>query len=93
MSVAAGLRIIAGMDAPPTEVIELSGTLADWLATPLGHYLHEREQAWFDRTVADIFGFQAIQVGLPEYSFLAQSRIAARWTVGPQPPAPIPPIS
>ena len=89
LSVTAGLRIIGGMDAPPREVIEQSGTLADWLTTPLGHYLHEREQAWFDRTVADIFGFHAIQVGLPEYSFLAQSRIAARWTVGPQAPAQI----
>jgi SAM-dependent methyltransferase len=56
---------------------------------PLGEYLLEREQAWFDRTVADIFGFQAIQIGLPEYSFLAQSRIPARWSAGSQPPAQI----
>ena len=67
----------------------MSTTLADWLTTPLGRYLQEREQAWFDRTVADIFGFQAIQIGLPACSFLAQSRIAARWTVAPEPPAPI----
>ena len=35
----------------------LQRTLADWFATPLGRYLLAREQAWFDRTVADIFGF------------------------------------
>ncbi len=67
----------------------MSTTLADWFATPLGRYLQEREQAWFDRTVADIFGFQAIQIGLPGQAFLGQSRIAARWTVDPGPPAQI----
>ncbi|TMI05119.1 MAG: SAM-dependent methyltransferase, partial [Betaproteobacteria bacterium] len=34
-----------------------TGTLAAWFATPLGRYLLEREQAYFDRTLADIFGF------------------------------------
>jgi SAM-dependent methyltransferase len=77
------------MDTSSRESVDVSTTLADWLTTPLGRYLHEREQAWFDRTVADIFGFQAIQIGLPAYSFLAQSRIAARWTVAPEPSAQI----
>jgi SAM-dependent methyltransferase len=67
----------------------VSTTLAGWFGTPLGQYLLAREQAWFDRTVADIFGFQAIQVGLPECAFLAQSRIAARWTVDPAAPAQV----
>lgn len=65
----------------------MSTTLARWFATPLGRYLLAREQAWFDRTVADIFGFHAIQIGLPECPFLAQSRIADRWTVDCGPPA------
>lgn len=81
MSVKAGMRIIAGMDAPSGAGVGLSTTLADWFATPLGRYVLAREQAWFDRTVADIFGFHAIQIGLPACPFLAQSRIAARWTV------------
>ena len=42
---------------------------------PLGQYLLAREQAYFDQTVADIFGFHALQIGLPECPFLAQSRI------------------
>ena len=83
------MGIIAGMDASSGESGDVSTTLADWFATPLGRYLLAREQAWFDRTVADIFGFQAIQIGLPMYSFLAQSRIAAHWTVDPEPPAQI----
>lgn len=59
----------------------MSTPLAQWLSTPPGEYLLAREQAWFDRTVADIFGFSAIQIGLPSCNFLAQSRIPARWTM------------
>src|SRR5437870_11736672 len=33
-----------------------TGTLSDWFTTPLGRYLLAREQAYFDRTLADIFG-------------------------------------
>ena len=77
------------MDASSGAPAAVSTTLAEWFATPLGHYLLAREQAWFDRTIADIFGFHAIQVGLPEYPFLAQSRIAARWTVDAAPPAQV----
>ncbi len=75
------------MDASSQPPGASSSTLADWLATPLGRYLLTREQAWFDRTVADIFGYHAIQIGLPEYALLAQSRIAARWTVDYDAPA------
>ena len=63
----------------------MSTTLAEWFETPLGRYLLLREQAWFDRTVADIFGFNAVQIGLPATPYLAQSRIAARWTPTPRP--------
>ena len=52
-------------------------------------YLQEREQAYFDLTVADIFGFHALQIGLPEHAFLAQSRIVSRWTLDYDPPADI----
>jgi SAM-dependent methyltransferase len=75
------------MDASSGAPEQLSTTLADWFATPLGQYVLEREQAWFDRTVVDIFGFHAIQIGIPESPFLAQSRIVDRWTVDYDPPA------
>jgi SAM-dependent methyltransferase len=75
------------MDASSGAPRAVSTTLAEWFATPLGRYLLAREQAWFDRTVANIFGFHAIQLGLPEYPFLAQSRITARWTVDATLPA------
>ena len=37
-----------------------------------------REQAYFDRTVSDIFGFNALQLGLPEHDFLRTSRMPLR---------------
>jgi SAM-dependent methyltransferase len=81
------MGIIADMDISSGAPVPLSASLADWFETPLGRYLLAREQAWFDRTVADIFGFQAIQIGLPSYPFLAQSRVASHWTVDPDAPA------
>ncbi|MDQ6620118.1 MAG: class I SAM-dependent methyltransferase [Pseudomonadota bacterium] len=65
----------------------MSTSLAEWLTTPTGRYLLAREQEWFDRTVADIFGFHAVQIGLPACEFLAQSRIPTHWTVDVAPPA------
>jgi len=65
----------------------VSTTLADWFATPLGRYVLARECAYFDQTVADIFGYYALQVGLPQAPLLAQSRIASRWTLDYDPPA------
>ena len=65
----------------------MSTTLAEWFATPLGRYLREREQAYFDQTVADIFGYYALQVGLPEHPTLARCRMPSRWTLDYDPPA------
>jgi len=83
------MRIIADMDAAPGSSVPAPATLADWFETPLGRYLLAREQAWFDRTVADIFGFQAVQIGLPGCEFLAQSRVTSHWNVGAEAPADI----
>ena len=53
-------------------------TAESWLATPPGRYLLAREQAYFDKTVADIFGYNALQLGLPQADYLRASRIAYR---------------
>jgi SAM-dependent methyltransferase len=89
LSMTTGMGIIAGMDASSRVEGGVSTTLADWFESPLGRYVLAREQAWFDRTVADIFGFHAIQLGLPTSPLLAQSRIPARWTVAAEAPAQI----
>jgi len=53
--------------------------LAEWLRTPAGAYLLEWEQAHMDRAVADIFGFHALQLGLPELDALRANRMPHRW--------------
>ena len=61
-----------------------------WLTTSeLGQYLLAREQAFYDRTVADAFGFRAVQVGLPQLDFLATNRIPWKCRVGQEPGADV----
>jgi SAM-dependent methyltransferase len=57
---------------------DVADAAAEWLATPLGRYVLDKEQAYFDRTVADIFGYNALQLGLPGADFLKASRITFR---------------
>lgn len=53
-----------------------------WLDSALGQYLLSREQAMFDATVADIFGFNAMQLGLLQMNALQHSRIPHLLHVG-----------
>ena len=53
--------------------------LADWLQTPAGRYLLAWEQGELDEAVADIFGFHALQLGLPELEALRANRMPHRW--------------
>jgi SAM-dependent methyltransferase len=50
-----------------------------WLATPPGQYLLAWEQAQLDRVVVDLFGFHALQLGLPELDALRANRMPHRW--------------
>ncbi len=59
-------------------------SLHDWFETPLGAYLLQRESSWLDTVAPDIFGFHAIQLGLPTFDLLHESRIAHRVTVSPE---------
>jgi len=60
-----------------------TNTLREWFETPIGQYLLEREQAWLDDVTADIFGYHALQLGLPGIDLLRESRIAHRMRVSP----------
>ncbi|MDD2721697.1 MAG: class I SAM-dependent methyltransferase [Gallionella sp.] len=55
-------------------------SLSEWFASPQGRYVLPFEQAHFDRTVNDIFGYNALQLGLSEHDFLRNSRIPHRFT-------------
>lgn len=54
-------------------------SLHDWLHTPSGQYLLRWEQARVDQAVADVFGFHALQLGLPELDTLHANRMPHRW--------------
>ena len=53
--------------------------LDEWLQTPAGVYVRTWEQACLDELTADIFGFNAIQVGLPQINALAANRMPNKW--------------
>ena len=53
--------------------------LTDWFQTPPGQYLLGWEQTQFDLAVADLFGYNAIQLGLPldQYTLTVMVLVAA----------------
>lgn len=53
-----------------------------WFRTPLGQNLLQRELAYHDQVVADIFGFNALQLGMLEHDLLRTSRIPFRFRAG-----------
>ena len=53
--------------------------LSSWLRTAAGRYLLAWEQARLDETVANVFGFHALQLGLPELDALRGNRMPHRW--------------
>jgi len=56
-------------------IIALDG----WLQTPAGVYLRAWEQTCLDNLTADIFGFNALQIGMPQIDALAASRMPNKW--------------
>lgn len=61
--------------------------LAPWLETPIGRYVLKWEQARLDQLTADIFGFNAMQIGLPQVHALEMSRMPNRWCTDSQLPS------
>ena len=53
--------------------------LFDWFDTPPGHYALAWEQAQFDAALADVFGYHALQLGMPALDALAANRMPHRW--------------
>ena len=50
-------------DAPSEKSII---ALGPWLETPVGNYVRAWEQDRLDALTVDIFGFNALQIGLPQ---------------------------
>ncbi|MBS0508986.1 MAG: methyltransferase domain-containing protein [Proteobacteria bacterium] len=53
--------------------------LHQWFATPPGRYLLAWEQERYDELVADIFGYHALQLGMPGLACLRANRMPHRW--------------
>ena len=62
---------------PPADIVS-------WFDTPLGEYLLQREREYFDRIVADRFGYNALQIGMAPFDLLRACRIPLRCRVGLQ---------
>ncbi len=60
--------------------------LTDWLKTPPGAYLLDWERTHFDQAVSDIFGYHALQLGLPEIDALQFNRMPHKWLALTIPP-------
>jgi len=54
-------------------------SLASWFDTPPGRYAHAWEQARLNELTADIFGYNAVQIGMPYIDTLAANRMPNRW--------------
>ena len=61
--------------------------LQDWFQTPQGRYLLDWERLQLDRVVVDIFGFHALQLGLPALDALRTNRMPHRWLASDSLPA------
>jgi len=59
--------------------------LTAWFDTPPGRYLLAWEQACFDAAVDNLFGYNALQLGLPVLDALACNRMPHRWLALPEP--------
>ena len=53
--------------------------LQDWFQTPQGRYMLDWERSQMDQVVADIFGYHALQLGLPALDALQANRMPNRW--------------
>jgi SAM-dependent methyltransferase len=65
----------------------LTHNLSGWFATSLGQYLLALEQANHDAAVSDIFGFHALQLGMPGVDLLQANRIPHKFRVDVEPGA------
>ncbi|RXZ33272.1 class I SAM-dependent methyltransferase [Oxalobacteraceae bacterium CAVE-383] len=61
--------------APQSAIIDLGA----WLQSDTGIYVRDWEQAHLNALTADIFGFHAVQIGLPQICTLQANRMPYRW--------------
>jgi SAM-dependent methyltransferase len=63
-------------------------SLRDWFQTAQGQYLLEWESQKLDAAVADMFGYHALQLGVPQLDGLRNNRMPHRWLATEEPLPP-----
>ena len=53
-----------------------------WFESSLGEYLIDHEYNYFDQVVVNIFGYNAVQIGLSQFDFLRLNRMPLHFSVG-----------
>lgn len=61
--------------SPSSPIVKLS----EFLCSPPGRYVLDWEQRQLDAAVADVFGYHALQLGLPEVDALRENRMQLRF--------------
>jgi len=56
----------------------------DWFQTPAGRYLLDWERTRVDAAVVDIFGYHALQLGVPDLDGLRANRMPHQWLAAEQ---------
>lgn len=62
-------------------------TLKQWLDTEPGRYTRHWEQQQVKNLVNNVFGYHAIQIGMPQWDLLRNNRISHKWYTDTQPEA------
>lgn len=60
--------------------------LQRWFDSDVGQYVRAWEQKRTDALVTDVFGYRAVQYGLPEFNYLAANRMPFKAYAGPVAP-------
>lgn len=64
-------------------------TLKQWLDTEPGRYTRHWEQHQIKRLVSNVFGYHAIQIGMPHWDLLCNNRISHKWYTDIDPEATV----
>ncbi|GAB4468235.1 MAG: class I SAM-dependent methyltransferase [Burkholderiaceae bacterium] len=77
------------LEASPAHAESPIVRLSEFLQSPPGRYVLDWEQQQLDTAVADIFGYHALQLGLPEIDALRENRMPLRFCASDRLPAAI----
>lgn len=62
-----------------TEHENMELVLKQWLYTETGQFARQWEQAQIEELLQNVFGYHAIQIGLPQWPLMQQNRISHKW--------------